>query len=82
MSEDEFTKLFKYIEEFRSEVNRRFDNTASKSNMDHLVNTLDTFLKRLDANETEQLARDAQFDRLVEWAKLVSKKTGVPMPDL
>jgi hypothetical protein len=82
MKEDEFTKLFKYIEEFRSEVNRRFDETAPKSSMDHLINTLDGFLRRLDDNEIEQAARDLQFNRLVEWAREVSKKTGVPMPDL
>lgn len=40
MDDDQFTKLFKYIEEFRSEVNNRFDETASKDSMDRLVNTL------------------------------------------
>jgi hypothetical protein len=66
MNDNQFTKLFKYIEDFRSEVNERFNNTASRDSMDHLVNTLDGFLKRLDDNETEQSARDLQFDRLLE----------------
>lgn len=82
MNDDQFTKLFKYIEEFRTEVNTRFDETASRDSMDRLVNILDGFLKRLDDNETEQSARDLQFERLLEWAREVSEKTGIPLKNL
>ena len=82
MEDDQFTKLFKYIEEFRSEVNTKLDQKASQDIMERLVNTLDSFLKRLDNIETEQSARDLQFDRLLEWAREVSKKTGIPLRDL
>jgi hypothetical protein len=30
----------------------------------------------------DQAARNAQWNRLVEWARKVSEKTGVPLPDL
>jgi hypothetical protein len=82
MSEDQFTKLFKYVESFRTEVNERLDKTSTQESMDRLTNTIDTFVKRLDDNEIEQASRDAQFNRLVEWAREVSRKTGVPLPDL
>lgn len=82
MHDDQFTKLFKYIEEFRAEVNTKFNETASRDSMDRLVNALDGFLKRLDDNETERSARDLQFERLLEWAREVSKKTGIPLRDL
>jgi len=82
MEDDQFTKLFKYIEEFRSEVNTKLDQKASQDSMERLLNTLDGFLKRLDNIETEQSARDLQFDRLLEWAREVSKKTGIPLRDL
>lgn len=36
----------------------------------------------IDKYETELAARDAQFDRLVEWARKVSAKTGIPLKDL
>jgi uncharacterized coiled-coil DUF342 family protein len=29
MSEDQFTKLFKYIEAFRADVNKRFDDASA-----------------------------------------------------
>lgn len=82
MNNDQFTKLYKYIEEFRSEVNNRFEETASRDSIERLVNTLDSFLKRLDDNEIEQSARDMQFERLLEWAREVSKKTGIPLKNL
>ena len=53
MNDDQFTKLFKYIEDFRAEVNTKLDQKASQDNMERLLNTLDGFLKRLDDNETE-----------------------------
>ena len=82
MSDDQFIKLFKYIEDFRSEVNQRFDETASKSALENLTNTIDAFVKRLDNTEVEQASRDAQFERLLEWAREVSAKTGIPLKNL
>jgi flagellar biosynthesis chaperone FliJ len=82
MNDDQFTKLFKYIEEFRSEVNTKLDKKASQSSMEHLINTIDGFVKRIDDNEIEQASRDLQFERLLEWARKVSEKTGIPLKDL
>lgn len=66
MIEDQFTKLFKYVEEFRSEVNAKLDQKASQVSIERLIDTLDGFVKRLDDIEIEQSARDAQFERLLE----------------
>lgn len=82
MNDDQFTKLFKYIENFRSEVNGKFDRKAESSDLDRLVNTMDNFIRQITDNDAENAARDAQFTRLVEWAREVSKKTGVPLPNL
>ncbi len=82
MNDDQFTRLFKYIEEFRTEVNIKLDQKASQDSMERLISTLDGFLKRLDDIESEQSARDLQFERLLEWAREVSKKTGIPLKDL
>lgn len=82
MDDDQFTKLFKYIEEFRSEVNTKLDDKASQASMEQLINTIDGFVKRIDDNETEQASRDLQFERLLEWARKVSEKTGIPIKDL
>ncbi len=82
MNDDQFTKLFKYIEQRFGDIETKLDQKASQYSMDRLINTLDGFLKRLDDIETEQSARDMQFERLLEWAREVSKKTGIPLRDL
>lgn len=80
MSDDQFTKLFKYIEEFRHETNARFDSLESE--VASLRSIPDQVASRFYHIETEQVARNAQWNRLVEWARKVSEKTGVPLPDL
>ena len=79
MNDDQFTKLFKYIEGFRTEVTEEFADV--KEEIRALRDSPDTIGSRLDDAEVEQAARDPQFARLIEWAKEVSKKTGVPLPD-
>lgn len=82
MSEDQFTKLFKYIEKRFDLVDRELKNKSSQESLDRLTNTIDSFVKRLDDSEIEQVSRDQQFKRLLEWAREVSKKTGIPLGDL
>lgn len=82
MNDDQFTKLFKYIEDFRREVNERFEQTATIDSVDRLTNTIDRMLQRFDDIDMEQAARDAKFERLLDWAREVSAKTGIPLKDL
>ena len=82
MSEDQFTKLFKYMQKEFAAVNQKLDEKASQTSLDRLTNTIDGFVKRLDDNETEQTARDSQFEKLLIWARKVSKKTGIPLENL
>lgn len=82
MSEDQFIKLFKYVEKRFGDMDQRFDETASQSSLDSLTRTIDKFFKRLDDFEIEQAARDHQFDQLLAWARKVSKKTGIPLENL
>ena len=41
---------------------------------DHLVTTLDRFLKRLDDQEKENAARDAHLERLDRWVHQVAER--------
>lgn len=49
---------------------------------DRLINTIDGFIGRIDKYETEQAARDRQFEKLLVWARKVSEKTGIPLDNL
>jgi hypothetical protein len=66
-------------EEF-STVNDRLDKLDEK--YDHLINTIDGFVARIDKYETELAARDSQFEKLLSWARKVSEKTGIPLENL
>ncbi len=82
MNQDEFTKLFKYVQKRFDSMDQKLDDKSSQASLDRLTNTIDSFVKRLDDAEIEQVSRDAQFERLLDWARKVSKKTGIPLRDL
>ena len=58
------------------------EDQVTKDSLDRLQITIDNFIKRLNKSKVEQSSRDLQFDRLLSWAKQVSKKTGIPLVDL
>ena len=82
MNDDQFTKLFKYVEKRFDGVEEKLDSKSDKADIHQLMDTIDAFIKRLDDSEIEQVSRDAQWERLLEWPRKVSEKTGVPLPDL
>lgn len=78
------TDLSEIIATFAGQVDDRFNRVEERldkleASHQRLLNTVDAFVARIDTYETEQTARDAQFARLLEWAKEVSKKTGIPL---
>ncbi|MDQ5885694.1 MAG: hypothetical protein QG628_91 [Patescibacteria group bacterium] len=66
--------------ELDKKFSERFDRVDKR--FDQLIGTMDGFVARLDNNETEQAASDYQFQKLLDWARMVSKKTGIPIKDL
>lgn len=84
---DAVSDLSDIINNFASQVDSRFSEVEKRldrleDSHQKLLNTIDGFLKRLDEIETEQLARDRQVERLIEWARKVSEKTGIPLENL
>ncbi len=79
MSQDEFTKLFKYIMEFRKEVNERFEQTATKEELNKLIDTVDAYAKKVDDYTQEMLMLAHKVDRLEKWINQIAVKTGVQL---
>ena len=82
-----FTRLETRVDNFEFKVDERFKHIEDRldeqdKKFDRLLNTIDAFVGRIDRYETEQLMRDGQFSRLLEWARKVSRKTGIPLEDL
>jgi len=55
MSNDEFTKLFKYMQEFRAEVNDKLDTKADAKDVQKILNVLDSTIKRQEISDDERL---------------------------
>lgn len=65
------------VSDQHAHLNDRLDKLDG--NYNHLINTIDSFVGRIDKYETELLARASQFERLLAWARKVSEKTGIPL---
>ncbi len=75
------------IQSFVQQMDDRFNRIETRldsvdQKYDHLINTIDGFISRIDKYETELAARDSQFEKLLEWARKVSAKTGIPLENL
>lgn len=86
-SSERFTQIDNRFDMLEFKMNARFDKLESKivnleKSHDKLLCTIDKFLARIDTYETEQTARDSQFNKLLEWARKVSAKTGIPLENL
>ncbi len=80
-------EIMSVVQMFMHQVDERFtrlenDNIDIKRSLDRLSNTIDGFVKRLDEESLENKMRDRQFERLLEWARKVSEKTGIPLENL
>lgn len=82
MDNEQFNKLFDYMVKVNDRLQHVEENMATKSDTDRIMNTIDSFIKDGENRTTDQLARDAQWERLIEWAHKVSEKTGIPLPNL
>ena len=85
--EERFADMMQLMQTFMHQVDNRFNKVESdiaqlNGKYDHLIQTLDTFIGRIDGYETEMAARDKQFERLLAWARKVSEKTGIPLENL
>ena len=63
MNDDQFTKLFNYITDMDSRIDARFD--ALENEVVALRSIPDEITSHFSHIETEQAARDAQWNRLV-----------------
>lgn len=79
MSDDQFTKLFKYIEEFRQEVGKRFDENA-KEHAD-IRGAIAELSAQVKSYHEEMLFLSHKVDRLERWIHEIAKQTGVKLSE-
>ncbi len=77
MSADEFTKLFKYMEEKFARIDTRFDDTNNR--LDRIMGSIDALAKRQEIDEEERLVMGHQLERLDTWVHQLAAKIGVEL---
>ena len=77
MSKNEFTKMFQYIQEFRTEINDRFDATDKR--FDYSQSQMDGLTKLITDYNQEMLMIAHKVDRLERWINQIAVKTGVTL---
>jgi len=81
MSDDQFTKLFKYVERRFDEVEARLDARFDKQDarIDSILGALDAIAKNQEIEEHERLAMSHQLDRHERWIKQVARDAGTEL---
>ncbi len=78
MSEDEFTKLFKYMTKRFDEIDNKMDSKFDKvdQRFDRLEKIVDKIAKSQEINDDERLVMGHQLERLDRWVHEVANKIG------
>ncbi len=74
MSDDQFTKLFKYMQERFDVLEAKVD---SKADGERTYSLLDGIAKRLDIEEDERAAMKSQLNRHDGWIQQLAAKVGL-----
>lgn len=76
MSQDEFTRLFKYMEERFDRIDTVLEKKADKEDIERLFGMVDSFAKRQEISDDERLVMVHQLDRLDRWTHELANKIG------
>lgn len=77
MSDDQFTRLFKNIEEMRSDMHKRFDIQDKK--IDELTGAIAELGGQLRDYHQEMIMLARKVDRMERWIHQIAKQTGVEL---
>jgi uncharacterized coiled-coil DUF342 family protein len=77
MSEEDFTKLYRYFDKRFSEVEKQFEKVHDDNNK--TLNAVDAYAKQAETYMQEMLALAHKVDPLEQWIMKVAEATGVKL---
>lgn len=79
MSDEQFTKLFMYMEKRFGELEGKLETTRSelKADINRVYNLLDKNIKQQETDEQERLVMSHQLSRHEAWIEKAAPKLGV-----
>lgn len=82
MNDDQFMKLFKYIEETRTEVREIREKMATKDDARRLEGVIDGYAAKIDTYAMEMAAMQHKVNRLERMILFLADKANVPRDQL
>lgn len=79
MSEDEFTRLFKYMQSEFKQIHEQLGQTATREGLNNLTGAVDAYAKQSELYMQEMLSLGNKVDRLEQWILKVAEATGVKL---
>lgn len=77
MSDDQFAKLFKYVQEFRTDVDKRFEET--KSELSDIRGAIAELSAQVRDYHHEMIVLSHQVDKMRDAIKQIARETGVKL---
>jgi hypothetical protein len=77
MSEDQFTKLFKYMQKGFANVDKRFEMVDKR--FDLLTNVIDGYAAKIDTYAQEMAVMDHKIRRLEKYIQVLADNAGIDL---
>ncbi len=82
MKDDQFTKLFRYMEKRFDEIDKRLDTMATKDDISKVYNILDQHTAMLEDLTAETAALKSSDDRQTRQIEYIARQTGVDLREV
>jgi len=79
MKDDQFTKLFRYMEKRFDEIDKRLDTMATKDDISKVYDILDQHTAMLEDLTAETAALKSSDDRQTRQIEYIARQTGVDL---
>ena len=79
MKDDQFTKLFRYMEKRFDEIDKRLDTMATKDDISKVYDILDQHTAMLEDLTAETSALKSSDDRQTRQIEYIARQTGVDL---
>ncbi|TWP22499.1 hypothetical protein EUA66_02545 [TM7 phylum sp. oral taxon 349] len=82
MKDDQFTKLFRYMEKRFDEIDKRLDTMATKDDISKVYDILDQHTAMLEDLTAETAALKSSDDRQTRQIEYIARQTGVDLREV
>ncbi|WIO46142.1 hypothetical protein [Candidatus Southlakia epibionticum] len=82
MKDDQFTKLFRYMEKRFDEIDKRLDTMATEDDISKVYNILDQHTAMLEDLTAETAALKSSDDRQTRQIEYIARQTGVDLREV